>query len=249
VPEKEMFVMHLSRPPSLTSLLPLFVLWLGGGVLPAQEAKVRVVALGDSITRGVRAGVTAEETFAALLQTDLRKQKIEVEVVNVGIGGERTDQALKRLDQAVLSLKPRAVLVMYGTNDCYVDRGQQEPRLSVEQYRANLKALVEALRKGGAEVVLMTPPRWGDKAPKNGAGEHPNVRLDQYAEGCRAVARETKTPLVDHFAHWTKAGAVGTDLGDWTTDQCHPNPRGHREIAELIRPAVLELLRKGPKEK
>src|SRR5436309_1152670 len=103
---------------------------------------------------------------------------------------------------------------------------------------SRLKELVEALRKGGADVVLMTPPRWGDKAAKNGAGEHPNVLLERYAEVCRTVAKETKVPLVDHFAHWTKAAAGGTDLGEWTTDQCHPNPRGHREIADLTRPVV-----------
>ncbi len=70
-------------------------------------------------------------------------------------------------------------------------------------------------------------------------------RLELYVAVCRSVAAEMKTPLVDHFAHWTKAAADGTDLGGWTTDQCHPNPRGHREIADLIRPVVLGVLRKG----
>lgn len=222
-------------------------LLLLASVLPAQEPPLRIVALGDSITRGVRTGVKADETFAALLQADLRAQKLAVEVVNVGIGGEPTEQALARLDKAVLALKPRLVLVMYGTNDSYVDQGKKEPRLTRDEYRANLVTLVERLRKGGAEVVLMTPPRWGDKAAKNGAGENPNVRLDPYVAACRAVAKEAKVPLVDHHAHWTKAVGKGTDLGDWTTDQCHPNPRGHREIADLIQPVVLQVLRAGAK--
>jgi lysophospholipase L1-like esterase len=105
--------------------------------------------------------VAAEGTFAALLEADLRKQQIEAEVVNAGGGGGRTDQTMKRLDQAVPALKPRIVLVMYGANDSYVDRDQKEPRLSVEQFRDNLKELVAAVGKGGVEVVLMTPPRWG----------------------------------------------------------------------------------------
>jgi lysophospholipase L1-like esterase len=79
-------------------------------------------------------------------------------------------------------------------------------------------------------------------------GENPNVRLEPYVEACRAMAREMKAPLVDHFTHWTKAVAGGTDLGKWTTDQCHPNPRGHREMAGLLLPAVLELLRNGAKD-
>src|SRR5207253_7716368 len=72
---------------------------------------IKIVALGDSITRGVRTGVKAEDTFAHLVQLALRKDNIKVEVVNVGIGGERTDQALKRLD-AVLKMKPKIVTIM-----------------------------------------------------------------------------------------------------------------------------------------
>jgi acyl-CoA thioesterase-1 len=210
-----------------------------------EDGPIKIVALGDSITRGVRPGVKAEETFAALLQAELRKQKLEAEVVNAGVGGERTDQALKRLAGAVLAAKPKAVLLMYGTNDSYVDRGQKDSRLTAEQYRAYLKELVTRLRNGGSEPILMTPPRWGERAAKNGAGEHPNVRLEQYVKVCREVAGEMKVALVDHFAHWSRAASAGTDLGTWTTDQCHPNPRGHRELAEQTLPVLVELLRKG----
>jgi acyl-CoA thioesterase-1 len=211
--------------------------------LRADEGKVKVVALGDSITRGVRQGVKSEETFASLLQADLRKRKIAAEVVNVGIGGERTDQALRRLTKGVLAHKPRIVTIMYGTNDSYVDRGAREPRLTVAQYRENLKSLLAELRKHAVAPILMTPPRWGEKA-RNGINENPNLRLESYVNACREVAKETKTPLVDHFAHWSKAAKAGTDIAEWTTDQCHPNPRGHRELAGLILPAIVESVRK-----
>src|SRR5205823_2888217 len=131
---------------------------------------------------------------AVLLQKGLENKGVRAEVTNVGIGGERTDQALKRLAKDVLALKPQVVVVMYGTNDSYIDRGEKEPRLSVKQYRANLEQLVGEIRKAGARPVLMTPPRWGDKA-KNGAGENPNGLLEEYVTVCRDVARETKTPL------------------------------------------------------
>jgi acyl-CoA thioesterase-1 len=197
-----------------------------------------VVALGDSITRGERAGVKATETFAALLEADLK-----VKVVNAGVGGERTDGALARLDKAVLAHKPVVVLIMYGTNDSYVDVGKKDVRLSVEKYRENLESLIERIRKAGAEPVLMTEPRWAPGS-KNGAGEDPNVRLEKYVEACRAVAKDKKVKLVDHYAHWQKAEADGTKIREWTTDGCHPNPRGHRELADLIRPVLKEALKK-----
>ena len=208
----------------------------------AASARARVVVLGDSITKGVRSGVTPEETFASLLQSSLRKAGYDVDVINHGIGGERTDQALARLSRDILSLEPTLVTVMYGTNDSYVDKGQKESRLTKDVYIANLQEIVSELRRTGIQVVLMTEPRWGDKAAPNGVGENPNLRLEPFVEGCRQVAREQGVPLVDHFQIWSKANAEGTDIGEWTTDQCHPNPSGHRVLAEAMLPMILPML-------
>ena len=52
-----------------------------------------IVTLGDSITNGERTGVTAEQTFASLIESSLLVAGRPVRVTNVGIGGERTDQA------------------------------------------------------------------------------------------------------------------------------------------------------------
>ena len=208
----------------------------------AASARARVVVLGDSITKGVRSGVTPEETFASLLQSSLRKAGYDVDVINHGIGGERTDQALARLSRDIQSLEPTLVTVMYGTNDSYVDKGQKESRLTKDVYVANLQKIVSELRRTGIQVVLMTEPRWGDKAAPNGVGENPNLRLEPFVEGCRQVAREQNVPLVDHFQIWSKANAEGTDIGEWTTDQCHPNPSGHKVLAEAMLPVILPML-------
>ncbi|HVW39411.1 MAG TPA: GDSL-type esterase/lipase family protein, partial [Pirellulales bacterium] len=115
----------------------------GGEERPEQDGKpgAAVVVLGDSITKGVRSGVTAEQTFAAVVERWLKAEGAEAKVVNLGIGGERTDQALKRLDQ-VFEHRPRVATVMYGTNDSYVDQGKTESRITREEYRANLKQIV-----------------------------------------------------------------------------------------------------------
>ncbi len=214
-----------------------FVMFSVASFTFAGEPSIKIVTLGDSITRGVRPGVTADQTFAHQVQLLLAKDGIKANVVNVGIGGERTDQALKRLD-TIRKLKPAIVTVMYGTNDSYVDKNAKDSRISLDAYRKNLHAILAGLKQAGITPILMTEPRWGDKAARNGLGEHPNDRLEQYVKVCREVAAETKTPLVDHFSHWTKQNAAGIDIGSWTTDQCHPNPRGHAEMARLMLPVV-----------
>src|SRR6185437_765682 len=103
------------------TLLSILILSLFCGNAHAADATFRIVTLGDSITKGVRGGVKADETFSARLQAMLREKGVAVEVINAGIGGERTDQALRRLEKDVIARKPNLVTIMYGTNDSYVD--------------------------------------------------------------------------------------------------------------------------------
>lgn len=219
------------------------------GALLAQDT-LRIITLGDSITKAARPGVTAEQSFAAIIETQLRAQGIRVEVQNIGIGGERTDQALLRLDKAVIAQKPHLVTIMYGTNDGWVDPGKMESRLPLDKYETNLREIVARLKNAGIQPVLMTEPMFGEGHRKNGVGEDGNVRLAKYVELCRKVARETGTPLVDHFGHWgfmaTKRKQV---LQDWTTDGCHPNPVGQEILAQRITQVLLPLVQRLAGEK
>ena len=203
---------------------------------------VKMITLGDSITKGVRPGVRPMDTFAGMLGADLRGHGINAEIINVGIGGERTDQALARLESDVLSQQPTLVIIMYGTNDSYQDQGATSSRLTREEYQNNLTQLVRKLRESGITPILMTPPRWG-KSAKNGVGEHPNRLLTEFLPACRNVAQQENVRLVDQFQIWTDAETKGTNIGDWTTDQCHPNPQGHRKLADAILPVVMEVLK------
>ena len=209
----------------------------------AQTAdEIRTITLGDSITKGVRSGVKADETFSALLEKSARQNGLRVVVRNAGIGGERTDQALKRLDRDVIAQRPQFVTIMYGTNDSWVDKGKTESRITAGVYEANLREIVQRLNAAHIQAVLMTEPMFGEANPKNGAGEEANVRIAGYMERCRAVAKELKVPLVDHFAHWGAVQKRKQKLQDWTTDGCHPNPRGHAEMAHRIVQVMLPLL-------
>ena len=245
-------------------------------VVHSEKRPVTIVTLGDSITKGVRTGVTAEETFAALVEKGLQQNGVAARVVNVGIGGERTDQALKRLDQIInllteinppaanpnspttestigaesgiaADMQPDIVTVMYGTNDSYVDKGHTTTRITVDEYRDNLQTIVVELLRRGILPVLMTEPRWSQDAAVNGVGENPNVRLEPFVVACRETAAKWRVPLIDHFAAWFDAGNAGTNLHEWTTDGCHPNPIGHQKLAELMLPVLQQAV--GPELK
>ena len=203
--------------------------------------RVRIVTLGDSITKAVRPGVGPMESFAWMLGADLRARGINAETINVGIGGEQTDRALNRLDRDVISRKPTIVTIMYGTNDSYHYQDEKAPRLTKDQYRDNLTKIIENIRMSGAIPILMTPPRWG-KTAKNGVGQDPNHLLSSYLSACREVSVKENVRIVDHFQIWSDAETKGTDIAGWTTDLCHPNPEGQRKLADAILPMILESL-------
>ena len=226
--------------PTKLLTLALVLMAQGAGTVCRGENAV-IVTLGDSITKGVRAGVEPQQTFSAIVEKRLQAEGVTVEVVNLGIGGERTDQALKRLD-AVAHRHPTVVTIMYGTNDSYVDKGANDSRISREQFGDNLQSIVAALRERGIQPILMTEPRWAATA-RDGSNANPNLRLAPYMETCRQVARDLRVALVDHFAHWTDAEKAGQDLQAWTTDGCHPNPLGHQEIAALMLPELRAALK------
>ncbi len=211
-------------------------------LVTAANRRLKVITLGDSITKGVRFGVATNETFAALLEARLRQEGFPLDVRNSGIGSERTDLALARLDRDVIQERPDVVTIMYGTNDSFVDQGRTDSRLTSATFAANLQTLVERLRAAGIQAILMTEPRWGKAASLNGVGEHPNVRLEKFVTASRELARAKNFPLVDHFEVWSKQEANGIDIGQWTTDQCHPNPTGHAVLAEALLPVVRESL-------
>jgi lysophospholipase L1-like esterase len=90
--------------------------------------------LGDSITLGIRPGVTNEQTFEPLLTHMLFADGLEVEIINAGAGGENTAGGLARIAEDIIDAKPDNVTIMYGTNDAAVDEGCSEP----VDYGANL---------------------------------------------------------------------------------------------------------------
>ncbi len=193
-----------------------------------------VVALGDSVTLGVRrdGSVTAAQAFPALLQTPGRK------VLNAGVGGNNTSQMLDRLDRDVIAHKPHAVLVMAGLNDAaYVDSGpvaRTWPRISVEAYKRNLREIAACVKLAGARTILLTPNPMTARYPYSNLGFYRdrdiNFSLLPYVDSVRVVAREEGLCLVDVFAVWT----ARPDLERLLPDGVHPDADGHRLIAEQV---------------
>lgn len=81
--------------------------------LPAP-GRTRILMLGDSITFGT--GVGDDETFSRLLDT-----RPGLEVLNLGVDGYGTDQALIRLEREGLAYRPHVVVLNFCVRNDYFD--------------------------------------------------------------------------------------------------------------------------------
>jgi len=79
--------------------------------------KYRIVCFGDSITFGE--DLAYEQSYPAALANLLKEQHagLDVALINAGIGGHTSVQALARLQRDVLWYKPHVVIISFGLND------------------------------------------------------------------------------------------------------------------------------------
>ncbi|MBO5476167.1 MAG: SGNH/GDSL hydrolase family protein, partial [Clostridia bacterium] len=95
--------------------------------------------------------------------------------------------------------------------------------MTIDEYKNNLKTLVNKIREMGAIPIIQTINT------TNGSREE---QLPIFMEGARAVANELDVFLIDHNKYWSDLGKSVTNA--WLGDAIHPNEKGHLEIAKLI---------------
>jgi lysophospholipase L1-like esterase len=95
-------------------------------VLPKPHGRLRIVAIGDSITFGW--GVNDDETFCSRIEQLLREKfpSRDLDVVNLGVGGYGTRQEVGLLKRNVSRLQPDLVLVGFYSNDVPESLGDKD---------------------------------------------------------------------------------------------------------------------------
>jgi acyl-CoA thioesterase I len=178
---------------------------------PAAE-RGRILFLGTSLTAGL--GVDPAQAYPALIQAKLDSAQLPYEAVNAGVSGETSAGALRRVDW-LLRQPVSVLLIETGANDGL--RG-----LSPDSMRANIQAIIDrANRQSPRPKIVLAGMR---ALPNYGMGYARRFR-EVYTD----LAEKNDLPLVP-FLLQDVAG-----LGDKNqADMVHPNPSGHRVIAENV---------------
>ena len=178
-----------------------------------------VVVLGDSLTAGP--GLRPEETYPARLQQRAAAARYPHRIVNGGVSGDTTADAVRRLDR-VFEKHATVLVVALGAND-----GLRH--VPVEQVRSNLRQILQRARDRNMKILLAgmeTPPSHGWQ-----------YTLD-FHQVFPDLAREFDAVLMPFLL----TGVVGNSAMN-LPDGVHPNAAGMQAIANGMWPYLEPLLR------
>ena len=164
-----------------------------------------VLALGDSLTFGT--GASAETSYPTVLAG-----LTGWNVVNAGVSGDTSAQALARLPALLAEHHPKLVIVSIGGNDFL-------RKLPESDTRTHVHAICKQSLDAGAQVLLVAVPRATVAAALGQMTDHA-----LYAE----VSKDLKIPL--------QREAWGEVLAqpDLRADAVHANARGYAQFARSV---------------
>jgi len=165
-----------------------------------------VLVIGDSLSAGY--GIDVDRSWTALLQSRLRSQGYEHQVINASISGDTTEGGAARIADALENARPDLVILELGGNDGL--RGIPPARM-----KSNLKSIVEASRNTGAAVVIL-----GIRIPTNYGARYTSAFENVYRE----LGQELEVPWIEFFMEGV---ALHAEL--MQDDGIHPN-----EVAQPI---------------
>jgi lysophospholipase L1-like esterase len=199
------------------------------GSLPHVAAKlasgepVVIVAFGSSSTTGF--GTTSPEfNYPNRLAAQLHRQypTADITVINRGQGGEDAPEEMKRLQVAVLDMKPDLVIWQVGTNAVLRGLDPAETANLVEQGIARIQA-------AGADLVLVDP-QYSPKVYERAESASQMVKLLGKVASLRHVGF---FPRFQVMREWHEKQALPID-SFVIADGLHMNDWGYACFAQLL---------------
>ena len=190
----------------------LIFLALAASLWASEGDRRTVLILGDSLAAG--AGIDPDEAFPALLQKKIDAANLKYEIVNAGVSGDTTAGGLRRLDW-LLRRKIDVLVLELGGNDGL--RG-----IPPATTRTNLQTIIDRTRAKYPEARIVIA---GMQMPPN-MGEEYTIPFRQIFPD---LAAKNKAALIP-FLLESVGGIPELNL----PDQIHPNPAGHKIVADNV---------------
>lgn len=197
----------------------------GWAMEPAAATGQQILVVGDSLS--AEYGLKRDTGWVKLLERRLVTQRMPVSIVNASISGDTTAGGRSRLGALLKQHRPTLVILELGANDAL--RG-----LPLQDTAANLKAMVDACRTAGAQVLLVgiqVPPNYGRKY------------TEEFADVFKRVAQQEGTALVPFLL---KGIADDPDPLRWfQPDRIHPKEEAQSLMLDNVWPILAPMLKRA----
>ncbi len=175
----------------------------------ADSRGTHIICFGDSITFGY--GVAPQESYPLVLA-----KMVSEPVINAGIDGDTSTEALNRLETDVLSRDPRLVVIEFGGNDFL-------RKVPLDLTVNNIKEMVEKIQARGA-MVAITDISSG-------------ILMKEFRSPYWKIAKEKGAIFIPSVM----VGIITNP--QMKSDFFHPNAKGYKIIAERVFRAIKPYLK------
>ena len=195
---------------------------------PVAAGDSRVVFMGDSITDAWQ-----QPRFGGFFPGK--------PYVDRGISGQTTPQMLIRFRPDVIALRPKAVVILAGTNDIAGNTGP----MTNEEIQRNIESMADLAKVHGIKVVLSSilptsAYHTAERAtPQTTA--RPMARIKALNDWMKSYAAANGAVYLDYLS--AMVDDTGVMKADLTADDLHPNAAGYAIMAPLAQAAIDKALK------
>ena len=194
----------------------------------AKNAALPAPARGDK--RVVFLGSSIFERWPVLMPEFFENKNY----VDRGVSGQIAPQLLIRFRQDVIDLKPKAVIILAGSNDIAANRGH----ITMESIMDNIKSMAELAKRHHIKAILCAYLPVFEYPWRKGI--EPAGKIITLNKLIEAYAKEKHLVLLDYFT--PLADSRNGQKPELTLDGVHPNAAGYKIMAEVTEAAIKKAL-------
>ena len=201
--------------------------------------KKKVLFFGDSITF---AGTRGDDAYINKIGFYAKKDGLNPELINAGIGGDKVTDLFFRMGKDVLAKSPDVVIIYIGVNDIWHKSGAGTGT-GFSKFGKFYDGIVQELLNNDIKVILCTPAVIGEHTDLTNQNDGD---LNKYSLWIKNYAESNEIPFVNlrkSFQDYNlKHNSENKDRGILTSDGVHLNKEGNDLVAREMWVAIKPLL-------